>query len=434
MIKLKNLLQNNYLLELNNSLILQYKFHESQLNTFEYDSEKETYLESIKKLYNSYFIKNKTIIFESSLIVESFLTVNEQLKKYFNFLSCSFLFEIGLICKNKYKNYINESNLLILENNLNKIWNNTYNVIHENYIWDAWNWVKEKGITTIMDGIRSALDSGVGTAVQAALSFTGVGNIGVAIVWGLMAIYDLYMWLKGGKGPLNFILSVLSAISTGVLAPLLKPFKALKGSITQIFTKLFSSNIGKTLMTWGTKLASGASKLLANIGKGVKFAADYLGIKWLSPLISSASKYIDDVIKTMSIASKQASKTSLSTGAKKLAAGTIIKAFGAIGSKKLSNWMLTSAGKLYINKLSIKTINLIQKELVSKLKDYTDEQCYAYIDKTYGQQYGNMLRIANNKKITGVIKTVAKISDKTQTKKPVLATAKEPIGAKAPVG
>ena len=423
MIKLKNLLQNNYLLELNNSLILQYKFHESQLNTFEYDSEKETYLESIKKLYNSYFIKNKTIIFESSLIVESFLTVNEQLKKYFNFLSCSFLFEIGLICKNKYKNYINESNLLILENNLNKIWNNTYNVIHENYIWDAWNWVKEKGITTIMDGIRSALDSGVGTAVQAALSFTGVGNIGVAIVWGLMTIYDLYMWLKGGKGPLNFILSVLSAISTGVLAPLLKPFKALKGSITQIFTKLFSSNIGKTLMTWGTKLASGASKLLANIGKGVKFAADYLGIKWLSPLISSASKYIDDVIKTMTIASKQAG-----TGAKKLAAGTIIKAFGAIGSKKLSNWMLTSAGKLYINKLSIKTINLIQKELVSKLKDYTDEQCYAYIDKTYGQQYGNMLRIANNKKITGVIKTAATISDKTQTKNPAMTGAKAPAG------
>ena len=423
MIKLKNLLQNNYLLELNNSLILQYKFHESQLNTFEYDSEKETYLESIKKLYNSYFIKNKTIIFESSLIVESFLTVNEQLKKYFNFLSCSFLLEIGLICKNKYKNYINESNLLILENNLNKIWNNTYNVIHENYIWDAWNWVKEKGITTIMDGIRSALDSGVGTAVQAALSFTGVGNIGVAIVWGLMTIYDLYMWLKGGKGPLNFILSVLSAISTGVLAPLLKPFKALKGSITQIFTKLFSSNIGKTLMTWGTKLASGASKLLANIGKGVKFAADYLGIKWLSPLISSASKYIDDVIKTMTIASKQAA-----TGAKKLAAGTIIKAFGAIGSKKLSNWMLTSAGKLYINKLSIKTINLIQKELVSKLKDYTDEQCYAYIDKTYGQQYGNMLRIANNKKITGVIKTAATISDKTQTKNPAMTGAKAPAG------
>jgi len=428
MIKLKNLLQTNYLLELNNSLILQYKFHESQLNTFGYDSEKETYLESIKKLYNSYFIKNKTIIIESSLIVESFLTVNEKLKKYFNFLSCSFLFEIGLICKNKYKNYINESNLLIIETNLNKIWNNTYNVIHENYIWDAWNWVKEKGITTIMDGIRSALDSGVGTAVQAALSFTGVGNIGVAIVWGLMAIYDLYMWLKGGKGPLNFILSVLSAISTGVLAPLLKPFKTLKGSITQIFTKLFSSNIGKTLMTWGTKLAAGASKLLANIAKGVKFAADYLGIKWLSPLISSASKYIDDVIKTMSIASKQAGQTSISTGAKKLAAGTIIKAFGAIGSKKLSNWMLTSAGKLYINKLSIKTINLIQKELVSKLKEYTDEQCYAYIDKTYGKQYGNMLRIANNKKITGVIKTVAKISDKTQTKNPVMAGAKAPVG------
>ena len=111
-----------------------------------------------------------------------------------------------------------------------------------------------------------------------------------------------------------------------------------------------------------------------------------------------------------------------------MAAGTIIKAFGAIGSKKLSNWMLTSAGKLYINKLSIKTINLIQKELVSKLKDYTDEQCYAYIDKTYGQQYGNMLRIANNKKITGVIKTAATISDKTQTKNPAMTGAKAPAG------
>ena len=39
-----------------------------------------------------------------------------------------------------------------------------------NKIGQAWNYVKSKGVSFIMDGIRNALDSGVGTAVQTFLS------------------------------------------------------------------------------------------------------------------------------------------------------------------------------------------------------------------------------------------------------------------------
>ena len=47
----------NQLHEFKKELLFQYKIHELRLNMFEYDSEKENYLNSIKRTYTPYFKK-----------------------------------------------------------------------------------------------------------------------------------------------------------------------------------------------------------------------------------------------------------------------------------------------------------------------------------------------------------------------------------------
>ena len=268
-----------------------------------------------------------------------------------------------------------------------------------NKINQAWNYVKTKGIEFIMNGIRAALDSGVGTAVQTFLSFTGVGNIATAVVWGVMALYDLYMYIKGNvKSPLNLILSVLGAISTGSLSPLLKSYKAgLSGNMSQIFTKLFAKL--PVLKNWVTKLASGAGWLLNKMKEGAAFASKFLGVTWLTPIVASASQWISTIVKNMS-------------GVTVLAKNTVKKVIKLLGSKmgtKVSEYLLTAAGKKMANTLSKATVQTINKELVvGKLKDSGADEVYAYVDKKYGKAYGNLIRISNGKEGTDIVKNLAK--------------------------
>lgn len=475
----------NQLHKFKKELLFQYKIHELRLNMFEYDSEKENYLNSIKRTYTPYFKKNNTIIseyylnFKSNLIVESLLTVNEKLKKYFNFISSSFLFEFEVITKPQYFNLLgNLNNNLLVEygwddftsdaasvgnsvvntvksgvkavgNTVKSVGNTVANTAKaganlvyntakaipgvvktgakavydtakagvnlidkyyvqpqiragkaiSNKISKAWNYVKTKGIAFIMNGIRAALDSGVGTAVQTFLSFTGVGNIATAVVWGVMALYDLYMYIKGNvKSPLNLILSVLGAISTGSLSPLLKSYKAgLSGNMSQIFTKLFAKL--PVLKNWVTKIASGAGWLVNKMKDGAAFASKFLGITWLNPIVASASKWISTIVKNMS-------------GAMVLAKNTVKKVIKLLGSKmgtKVSEYLLTTAGKKMVNTLSKATVQTINKELlVGKLKDSGADEVYAYVDKKYGKAYGNLIRISNGKKGTDIAKNLAK--------------------------
>ena len=475
----------NQLHKFKKELLFQYKIHELRLNMFEYDSEKENYLNSIKRTYTPYFKKNNTIIseyylnFKSNLIVESLLTVNEKLKKYFNFISSSFLFEFEVITKPQYFNLLGNlnNNLLVeygwddltrdassvgnsvvntVKSGANAVYNTGKSVVNtvantakaganavyntvkaipsvakagakavyntakagvnlvdkyyvqphiragkaiSNKINQAWNYVKTKGIAFIMNGIRAALDSGVGTAVQTFLSFTGVGNIGTAVVWGVMALYDLYMYIKGNvKSPLNLILSVLGAISTGSLSTLLKPYKAgLSGNMSQIFTKLFAKL--PVLKNWVTKIASGAGWLVNKMKDGAAFASKFFGITWLNPIVASGAKWISAIVKNMS-------------GVMVLAKNTVKKVIKLLGSKmgtKVSEYLLTTAGKKMVNTLSKATVQTINKELVvGKLKDSGADEVYAYVDKKYGKAYGNLIRISNGKGVTDIAKNLTK--------------------------
>ena len=76
---------------------------------------------------------------------------------------------------------------------------------------------------------------------------------------------------------------------------------------------------------------------------------------------------------------------------------------------KVSEYLLTAAGKKMVNTLSKATVQTINKELlVGKLKDSGADEVYAYVDKKYGKAYGNLIRISNGKEGTDIAKNLAK--------------------------
>jgi len=178
-------------------------------------------------------------------------------------------------------------------------------------IGDGWKWLKEKGLAWFFDGLRNALNSAVGTAVQLFLDSFGVGAIANAVIWGIMTVWDLINISAGGWG--NFLLSALGLLTVGamapVLAPLAKVIKPIKGGLQGIIIWIMKSKIGKTIAQWLPKILSGASKFAGLIQQGINWLISKFGkvigqsaasklsgavgkcIEWVKSLISWLSKY-----------------------------------------------------------------------------------------------------------------------------------------------
>ena len=128
----------------------------------------------------------------------------------------------------------------------------------EGWIKDAWNWTKEKvvdkvkqfgafaiktgkdlsacvtggGCSPLFEDFREMLYSPVGIAVDAFLAATGIGEIGLIIVWGIMLLWDIYLLISGSSNFswLNIIFDVLG-LGLGVFA---KSARALFGGVSGV--------------------------------------------------------------------------------------------------------------------------------------------------------------------------------------------------------
>lgn len=197
----------------------------------------------------------------------------------------------------------------------------------------GWNWVKENGLGALMEKIRDGLYSGVGTAIQIFLQFTGVGNVAVAIVWGAMLVYDLYKVFSGKDWSwMDILFDVLGMISGGAV-------KVLRGSMKAVG------------VTKGMSMAKGVQTLAANpttkgimatIGKGIStvfnllkkagnWLAQKLGLKWVSGVMTKAENWlaenllkpIGNAVGLKNVGNKMLGKTdvTLGTATRKAAAG-----------------------------------------------------------------------------------------------------------------
>jgi hypothetical protein len=205
----------------------------------------------------------------------------------------------------------------------------------------AWNWIKEKASAAwnclandfagcLMEGLRSALYSYVGMAVEAFLTITGVGAPVVIVLYGLMLVWDVYLMASGdSRGSwANLICSALGVLTSGTLAPIARNlFKGAGlltkgGGIKSLLTGMVSKGgkLGGLVKTLATKLGSGISKVLGFVKQGTDWLAKNFGIKFLSNWVGKAKSWIDDLVKgateALGVSSKTVSKTTPKTVSK----------------------------------------------------------------------------------------------------------------------
>jgi hypothetical protein len=199
----------------------------------------------------------------------------------------------------------------------------------------GYNWVKENGLPALMEKIRDGLYSGVGTAIQIFLQFTGAGNIGVAIVWGAMLVYDLWKVFTGKEWSwVDILFDVLGMVSGAAV-------KVLRGTMKAV-------GITKSM-----PMAAGVQKLAANpatkgfmatIGKGIStvfnllkkagnWLAQKLGLKWVSGVMAKAENWlaenllkpIGNTVGLKKVGNKMLGKTdvTLGTASRKATAGGV---------------------------------------------------------------------------------------------------------------
>lgn len=183
----------------------------------------------------------------------------------------------------------------------------------------GWEWIKDKALAAwkcltsdfigcMMEGLRSAMYSVVGMAVEAFLTVTGVGAPVVVVLYGLMTVWDIYLLASGDSrfswG--NLLCSVLGVLTSGVAAPILRnllkaagllktggTLKGLLGTMTKGGGKLASY-----VKQFASFLSKGASKALGFIKQGTDWLAKNFGIQWLSKYIGKAQSWLDDIGKT----------------------------------------------------------------------------------------------------------------------------------------
>jgi hypothetical protein len=210
----------------------------------------------------------------------------------------------------------------------------------------GWNWIKENGLGALMEKIRDGLYSGIGTAIQIFLQFTGVGNVAVGIVWGCMLVYDLYLAFSGKDFSwMDILFDVLGIISGGAV-------KVLKGAMKVAgITK--SMPMAKGVQTLATNPAT--KGFMATVGKGIgkvfsmlkqagNWLAQKLGIKWVSGVMTKAEtwlsenllKPIGNAVGLKSVGNKALSKT---TGAPTIGQATRKATAGGAAYKAKSEYI-----------------------------------------------------------------------------------------------
>lgn len=293
----------------------------------------------------------------------------------------------------------------------------TYNQRASSGLMDAINYIKEKGLTYVMENIRQALFSGVGTAIQIALSFTGKGAIAVTIVWGIMGLYDLYqLTVNGNTGYLgNFIIDLICCVTAGYLA---KPLAGFAGKmfskVDDLMAAIMKSSAGPYVTKVLQTIEGGFQSVVSFFKEAATFMKSNMGINWVGNLISKLEPYytkIVDFIKSLRLpgrtrlATMQA-RSGLAKTASLLAPGVIrtsqalSKKFSPEVFEKIALLSPIEIGKYIGVQLEKTALLAINKESKSRFKEQPTEDFLRWVDEAYGTAYGDIyLAYLNGKKM-----------------------------------
>ena len=277
----------------------------------------------------------------------------------------------------------------------------------------AVNHIKKYGISQIMEGLRRALMSGIGTAIQIALSFTGVGAVVNDVAWGIMTLYDGYQYFVNGASLFNLIIDVICLVTAGTLGKFLgKWVGQAAGSIGEAFTKLLNSGAGSWLKPIVGKLAAAGSWIMGYLGKAASFMAEKMGINWVKNIVNKVGSFFSEMLKIVEQKVAPIVGKVLGKGVEKIAGSQFVAKYGGSMSKKLGTLGAAKIEAYTAKGIRNGTLDVIDNK-IKEFKASTYEQILSFIDKNYGTQYVDLYTEVNNlKKLSKAKNTISsKIGD-----------------------
>jgi hypothetical protein len=276
----------------------------------------------------------------------------------------------------------------------------------------GFTWLKEKGLPWFFEKLREALGSTVGAVLQQLLDYTGIGAIGVSILWGVLTIFDTSQLASGIGSWAKLFFSVIGLLSAGALAKtvggFLKPFfSSTGGKLSSFFASIaekpwFIKYI-KPITGWiGSKIGQ-ASSLLTQAGEWVvkKLGATTIG-KYVSKAAQWLQSIAEGIVKWAGAGAKAETQTlakaEVQTGAQKIIDKTIKDKAKDYGKEKVAQ------GAGYVGGEKAKTAVELGYD-VSNLK--TDRQ-------TLAKDLSQAKLAKAVKSGTKVYKDVAGVVDKSQ--------------------
>jgi hypothetical protein len=146
----------------------------------------------------------------------------------------------------------------------------------------------------MMEKVRGFLYSGKGVAIQIFAQFTAIGNIGVAIVWGSMLVFDLYKVFSGKEWSwVDILFDILGMISGGAIKVVQGAMKT--AGITRAMPmakglqKLSTNPSTKGIMA---KIGKGMSTVFGRLKQAGTWLAEKLGLKWVSGVMAKAETWL----------------------------------------------------------------------------------------------------------------------------------------------
>ena len=297
----------------------------------------------------------------------------------------------------------------------------------------GFTWLKDKGIPWFFEKLRDALGSTAGVILQQLLDYTGIGAVGVTIMWAALTLFDVWQISSGVGSWAKIFFSIIGLLSAGALAKVigkfLKPFFGMGGgTITSFFTKIAQKpwfiTYVKPVVSWIGSKISWAAGLLKQAGGWI---VKKLGATAIGGVVSKAVNFLqqiaEKIVRFAGTSAKSETKLATKLGIKKLGADEIKKDATKIVDKVVYDKLKDNGKEVkanvagYVGGEDVKRSveygqnvkdfkKLVKKDLHGAIKkgDYvkTAEKTYKTIEKAaslydkYGNQIDNTTKLASN--------------------------------------
>jgi hypothetical protein len=290
----------------------------------------------------------------------------------------------------------------------------------------AWNKLKSLGVGAFMEKFRNFLTSNYGAALQILIevSTEGFGAVIPLIAWALLAQYDMANVIAGTPNWFNLLFSLIGTATTGIASkaigaamPFFKSAGKAAGSFTQAIEWLAKSKFGQMFKPLVSAISAGLGKVPGLIAKAMTWVKSIFGKVFGDSIVNFFAKganAIGKFVGEMSTGIKNFFSTTVVKGGKKVVAKGVKTVLAKAGSlvPKIDVYLATASGKKFASKVGIESVNIVKKELTGTVKNYSEDQALAYIDKKYGKLWGDTMRFV--KTVKDVKGTAQKLGKNTK--------------------